>query len=99
MTDDARERGSSGDASPKKTRWAAEREEVRAAVAEERRQARESRAEQDRRIEQEYYNPAAFWVGLLVLLALLGIGWFVVDSMRCDPFYSDSAMVRDRACR
>jgi uncharacterized membrane protein len=94
-----RNQKSSGGASSATQRWVAWREEARAAAAEDRKRAIDARAERDRQIEREYHNPVAFWVGLVVLLVLLVGGWFLLDAMRCDPFYSDIGLSRSRACR
>jgi hypothetical protein len=99
MTDGMRKRESRSSASPAAKRWLAWREEARAAAEEDRELSLKARAEKKRQIEREYHNPVAVYFGLLMLLFILAVGWFVVDWMRCDPFYSDLAMSHGRACR
>jgi hypothetical protein len=99
MTDGSRERHLKGDASPKTKRWVARREEVRAAAAKDQERALKARALRQRQIEREYHNPGAFLFGLLMVVILLVAGWFVIDWMSCDPFYSDLGLSRSRACR
>jgi cobalamin biosynthesis Mg chelatase CobN len=82
-----------------KARWAEERAEVEAAIAADRLRSAQARAEQEQRLEGEGRSPRVLWLGLLVILCLLGIGWLVVDSMSCDPFYSDMGLARARGCR
>jgi hypothetical protein len=99
MTDGAGDGKSPGGATPEARRWAARLDEVRAAAAADRERALAERAERDRRIEREHLNPVAFAFGLLAVMLLLLVGWFVVDRMRCDPFYSNAGLARLHACR
>ncbi|MGP0059795.1 MAG: hypothetical protein ACLPID_10970 [Beijerinckiaceae bacterium] len=96
MSDGPREPESSGGASPEAQRWAARQKEARAAVAADRERVLKQHAERNRRIEQELQNPIVFALSLLVVLLLLGAAWFMVDQMRCDPFYSDISHTRLR---
>jgi hypothetical protein len=89
MTDGGREPESSSGASPEAQRWTARQKEARAAVAADHELVLEQRAERNRRIEQELQNPVVFGFALLAVLLLLVAAWFIVDQMRCDPFYSD----------
>jgi hypothetical protein len=86
-------------ASEETKRWVAWRKAMRAATIEDRRVSILERAERDQRIAGEYHNPAAVWAGLIVLAFLLVGGWFLIDAMSCDPFYSDIGLSRSRACR
>jgi hypothetical protein len=96
MSDGPREPESSGGASPEAQRWTSRQKEARAAAAADRERVLKQRAERNRRIEQELQNPAVFGFSLLVVLLLLAAAWFIVDRMRCDPFYSDISHSRLR---
>jgi hypothetical protein len=98
MTDDTQKKDSGGGASPETKRWIAWREGARADAAADREKALHARLEKEHRIEDEYHNPLAVYFGFLVVLLLLIGGWFIIDWMRCDPFYSDLAMTH-RSCR
>ncbi|MGO9007701.1 MAG: hypothetical protein ACLQIQ_01720 [Beijerinckiaceae bacterium] len=90
MTDGERERETmEGGASPEAQRWAARQKEARAALAADRERELKQRAERNRRIEQELQNPVVFAFSVVAILLLLAAAWFIVDQMRCDPFYSD----------
>ena len=60
-------------------------------------------AEQARRWDQQaqegYHNPKGVWIGLALVIVLVAAGWWVIDSLRCDPLESDLALVKSTACR
>jgi hypothetical protein len=60
-------------------------------------------AEQTRLWDEEakaaYHNPKGVWIGLALVVILIAAGWWVIDTMRCDPFESDLALVKSNACR
>lgn len=53
----------------------------------------------DEQAKDGYHNPKGVWIGLALVLALVAAGWWVIDSMRCDPLESDLALVKSNACR
>ncbi len=99
MTDDPQERDVKSGASPATQRWVERRAEMRAADAADRDEARETRAEQERHIEEEPNSPLALCLGLLVVLMLLFGSWFIINQMRCNPLFSDAGLSRSHACR
>ncbi len=99
MPDGAREQKSTSGGSPAKSQWAAWQAEMRAAAAEDRERVLKALVEEDRRIQQEYRNPVAFWLGLLAVMVLCVAGWFIVNAMRCDMFYSTVTLAQRPACR
>lgn len=99
MTDDAPERQSGAGASPEARRWKARRDAARAAVAKDRELARKTHAEQKHHIEHEPHNPIAFYIGLLAVALLFIVTWFIVDRMRCDPFYSNAGLSHLHVCK
>jgi hypothetical protein len=99
MPDGAREQQKLSSAgSSAKSQWAAWREEVRAAAAEDHERVLKTLADQNRRLEQEYQNPVAFWLGLTVVIILIVAGWFTVDAMRCDMFYATISLSQRHTC-
>lgn len=60
-------------------------------------------AEQARQWDEEaqdgYHNPKGIWIGLALAVALVAAGWWVIDTLRCDPLESDLALARSNACR
>jgi hypothetical protein len=80
-------------------RWAARQEEFRAAVAADRERVLKTQAEQRNHIEQGYGNHAGFFLGLLALLLLFAAGWFIIDRMRCDPFYASISRLSSHTCQ
>jgi cobalamin biosynthesis Mg chelatase CobN len=60
-------------------------------------------AEQARRWNEQaqegYHNPKGVWIGLALVVALVVAGWWVIDTMRCDPLESDLALVKNNSCR
>jgi sensor c-di-GMP phosphodiesterase-like protein len=60
-------------------------------------------SEEARRWDEEaqagYHNPKGVWIGLALVIALVAAGWWVIDSLRCDPLESDLALVKSDACR
>ncbi len=53
----------------------------------------------DEEAQAAYHNPRGVWIGLALVIALVGAGWWVINTMRCDPFESDLALVKSSACR
>ena len=46
------------------------------------------------------HDHKSVWIGAGVVILLTAIGLYLVDSMRCDPMYADSALaLSNRACR
>jgi len=80
-------------------RWVAWRKAVGAAVDEDHRRADGERTERQQRIERDYDDPRAVWIGLAVVLVLAVGGWFLIDAMRCNPLFSNSGLVQSRDCR
>jgi hypothetical protein len=96
MTDSTPEQKPALGASPEAKRWAAWQKDVATLAAEDREQAEKARAERQREAEQQYHDPVAFWVGVIVPIVLLVVGLFIVDVMRCDPRMSDN--IHRHAC-
>ncbi len=96
MTDEEKPEGDPRSAAKRWVRW---QKAVHTATTEDRRLSILERAEREQRIAREYHSPVAVWVGLIVVLLLALGGWFLIDAMQCDPFYSDSGLARSRACR
>ena len=53
----------------------------------------------DEEAKEGYHNPRSVWIGLAIVIALIVAGWWVIDTMRCDPLESDLALVQKHACR
>jgi hypothetical protein len=99
MTEDAPKRQPGSGASPEARRWTTRRDAARAAVANDRERARKAHAERKEPIEQEPYHPIVFFIGLLVAALLFIAIWFIVDRLRCDPFYSNAGFARLHVCK
>jgi len=96
---DGKDKDLDGGQTAETRKWVAWRDAVRADAARYESQARAERDARDRQIKEDYHNPAAIWIGLAVLAALVVTGWFIVDRLTCDPMYSDLGMSHSRACR
>ena len=53
----------------------------------------------DEQAREGYHNPRGVWIGLALAIALVAAGWWVIDTLRCDPLESDLALVKKDACR
>jgi len=53
----------------------------------------------DEEAQDGYHNPRGVWIGLALVITLVAAGWWVINTMRCDPFESDLALVKSSACR
>lgn len=53
----------------------------------------------DDEAQDGYHNPRGVWIGLALVIALVAAGWWVIDSLRCDPLESDLALVKKDSCR
>lgn len=60
--------------------------------------APDSRLDAENDVE-EGDNPLALVLGALVILALVVGAWFLIDSMKCNPLFSDAGLYRSQACR
>lgn len=49
--------------------------------------------------EDEGHNPLAVALGAAVILALVICAWLLIDSMKCNPMFSDAGLYHSRACR
>jgi len=56
-------------------------------------------AQKDLQAREGYHNPMGVWIGLALAVALVAAGWWVIDTLRCDPLESDLALVKKTACR
>src|ERR1700722_13376528 len=79
--------------------WVARRAAARSAAAADRARAEAERTEKFHDTTQGYENPRGVWIGLAVVAALLLLGLYLINAMRCDPFYSDRALTRNGGCR
>jgi hypothetical protein len=63
--------------------------------------ARQERTPTERQGGDEYdtLNPLAFWGGLCAVLLLCVAAWFVIDGMRCDPFYASMTRLHRASCQ
>ncbi|MGO9133086.1 MAG: hypothetical protein ACLP8A_03420 [Methylovirgula sp.] len=67
--------------------------------------ARRSRANPPPRVapddpgDADSHNPLALGLGAVVILALVIGAWFLIQSMRCNPLFSDAGLYHSRACR
>jgi len=98
MKDAGRDQDVGKGASPSTRRWAARREEVRAAAAADRERASRQRARWQRRMELEASNPVPLYLGLVAVLLLVVVGWCVLDAMRCDWFYANITLAKRHTC-
>jgi hypothetical protein len=69
---------------------------TRAAASVDRARAQQEKEERLRELEQEASNPAAFYIGLFMILLLVVVGWIALDRLRCDPIFGS---VTTRAMR
>ena len=53
----------------------------------------------DEQAQDGYHNPKGVWIGLALAIVLVAAGWWVIDTMRCDPLESDLALVKKDSCR
>ena len=53
----------------------------------------------DEQAQEGYHNPKGVWIGLALVIALVAAGWWVIDTLRCDPLESDLALVKKDSCR
>jgi cobalamin biosynthesis Mg chelatase CobN len=80
-------------------KWVANRQAAdRAKAVDDVRLEEEARL-RDEQAQEGYHNPKGVWIGLALVVALVAAGWWVIDSMRCDPLESDLALVKSNACR
>jgi CHASE3 domain sensor protein len=93
------ERQSSEEPATATKNWTARKRSISAAAREEQRRSEEERARREQRAINEYHNPAAVWLGLAVVVILVVGGLFLINSMRCDPFFSDAGAAHSRSCR
>lgn len=49
--------------------------------------------------EGEGHNPWAVALGAAVVLGLVIGAWLLIDSMKCNPLFSDAGLYHSRACR
>ena len=100
MTKDAREKDAGSSASSAAQRWAARRKEVNAAIELDQKRVLQARMEKEYRARVEHRgSPAGMIIaGALVVFVLLTACWFIIDRMRCDPFYANIDRFSFRAC-
>jgi hypothetical protein len=55
--------------------------------------------EPDDQDDEDTHNPLALGLGALVILGLVVGAWFLIQSMRCNPLFSDAGLYHSRACR
>jgi len=80
-------------------KWVAQRKAAdEAKVIDDARLAEQARL-RDEEAKDAYHNPKGVWIGLALVIGLVAVGWWVIDTMRCDPFESDLALVKSDACR
>jgi hypothetical protein len=96
MTEGARERNARS-ASPSAQRWLERQKEIDNAIERDKAQVRQARIERKYVAHRDYHSSSALIVSALVVLILLGACWFVIDRMRCDPFYAEINRL-SRAC-
>jgi hypothetical protein len=96
MTETPPEREKESGASPEMRRWIARREAVRAAAAADRAKRIEAGEPPD---PPEGSNLRLVAAGLVVVLLLILAASYIVGRMRCDPFYSDTALSKASGCR
>jgi hypothetical protein len=48
---------------------------------------------------EDGHNPWAVALGAAVILGLLIGTWLLIDSMKCNPMFSDAGLYHSRACR
>ncbi len=99
MTEEAREKDAAAKASSSAQRWAARRREVEAAIESDQRRILQARMEKAYQARADYQGSLAFIVGALVVFVLLSACWFLMDRMRCDPFYANVDRFSSRTCR
>jgi hypothetical protein len=99
MNENTQKRESREGATPQARQWSARRRETQAAAEADSELARKQRLERNRRVEQEEHNPVAFALGILGVLLLLVVAWFVLDQMRCDPFYAQVSRWHNLTCK
>jgi hypothetical protein len=98
MNENTQKRESREGATPQAQRWSARRQEAQAAAEADSELARRQRIKHDRDVEREEHNPALFALGILGVLLLLVVAWFVLDRMRCDPFYAQINHLHRQVC-
>jgi len=80
-------------------KWVARRKAVEETKAADDIRKAEAAARWDEEAQTGYHNPKGVWIGLALVIALVAAGWWVIDSLRCDPLESDLALVKSDACR
>jgi hypothetical protein len=99
MSDDnARERDAATGASPEARRFAARQREFHVAAATDRLHHIVANERTRHEMEQESLSPTPFYIGLFAVLFLLVAGWFILDRMRCDSFYSTIPLAKRASC-
>jgi hypothetical protein len=50
--------------------------------------------------EFDSFNPIAFWGGLFCVVLLLCVAsWFILDRLRCDPYYATISRLQRSTCQ
>jgi len=80
-------------------KWLAQRQAAEQAKAVDDVRLAEQARRWDEQAQEGYHNPKGVWIGLALVVALVAAGWWVIDTMRCDPLESDLALVKSNACR
>ena len=80
-------------------KWVERRDEIEKTAALDDARVAEEAARRDELAQEGYHNPKGVWIGLAVGIVLILAGYWVVDTMRCDPMESDLALAGDKACR
>lgn len=59
-----------------------------------------TRAEREGDAEFDSFNPIAFWGGLFCVVLLLCVAsWFILDRLRCDPYYATISRLQRSTCQ
>jgi len=80
-------------------KWMAQRQAAAEAKSVEDVRMAEQARRWDEQAQEGYHNPKGVWIGLALVIALVAAGWWVIDTMRCDPLESDLALVKNKSCR
>jgi len=80
-------------------KWVERRDEARKARALDDERVATNALRKDALAQEGYHNPRGVWIGIALVVALVAAGWWVIDTMRCDPLESDFALVKKDSCR